>query len=76
MKIKTSITISKNLIKEIDAVVQNSGNRSRFIEEAIISYIEKKRRISRDKKDFDLINAKEKLLNKEASDVLSYQVKY
>ncbi|MBN1410109.1 MAG: hypothetical protein JW969_04640 [Spirochaetales bacterium] len=75
MKIKTSITISENLIVEIDSFLQDNKNRSQFIEEAIIAYIEKRKRLLRDKKDLVLINNKAKSLNKEASDVLNYQVK-
>jgi len=75
MKIKTSITISDYLIDEIDSIEHDSKNRSRFIEEAVISYLETKKKLSRDKKDLELINKNEKFLNKEAADILSYQVK-
>lgn len=75
MKVKTSITISDYLIKEIDEVTKDSHNRSGFIEEAIIAYIDKRRKKSRDKKDLEIINNSEKKLNAEAEDVLSCQVK-
>ena len=75
MKVKTSITISDYLIKEIDDIIHDSRNRSRFIEEAIISYIDKKRKKIRNDKDLELINNAEKALNDEALEVLSYQVK-
>src|SRR4030066_264948 len=32
MKVKTSITVSKNLLKEIDSIISKSGNRSLFID--------------------------------------------
>jgi len=75
MKIKTSISISNHLIKDIDDIVHDSSNRSRFIEEAIIAYLDKKRKKARDGNDLQLINNDEKSLNKEAIEVLSYQVK-
>ena len=75
MKVKTSITISKNLLKEIDLIISKSGNRSHFIEEAINNYLNQKRRITRNKKDLILINNSADELNKEAEDILSYQVK-
>ena len=75
MKIKTSITISDYLIKEIDDITRDTHNRSAFIEEAIKVYINKNRKNIRDKKDLEIINEKENILNSEADDVLSYQVK-
>ena len=75
MKVKTSITIADHLLKEIDDIIHDSRNRSRFIEEAIIFYIDKKRKKVRDNKDLELINNAEKSLNDEALEVLSYQVK-
>ena len=75
MKIKTSITLSKNLLKEIDSIISKSGNRSLFIEEAIKNYLNHKKRLVRNKKDLVIINRSANDLNKEAEDTLSYQVK-
>jgi len=75
MKIKTSITLSKNLLKEIDSIISKSGNRSLFIEEAIKNYLNHKKRFLRNQKDLEIINRSADDLNKEAEDTLSYQVK-
>lgn len=75
MKIKTSITLSKNLLKEIDSIISKSGNRSLFIEEAIKNYLNHKKRFLRNQKDLEIINRSASDLNKEAEDTLSYQVK-
>ena len=74
MKIKTSITLSEELLREIDSIISSSGNRSLFIENAIRSYIEARRRKLRDQGDYDLINKSSDELNAEAEDILSYQV--
>jgi metal-responsive CopG/Arc/MetJ family transcriptional regulator len=74
MKVKTSITLSKGLLKEIDLIISKSGNRSLFIEEAIKNYLIHKKRNLRDKNDLDIINRSADELNKEANDILSYQV--
>jgi metal-responsive CopG/Arc/MetJ family transcriptional regulator len=74
MKIKTSITISDDVIKQIDDIIKNDGNRSLFIEDAVIYYLNIKKRIIRNNKDLKIINSKAKELNKEAVEVLSYQV--
>ncbi len=75
MKVKTSITLSKNLLKEIDSIISRSGNRSLFIEEAVKNYLNHKKRFLRDQKDLEIINRSANDLNKEAEDALSYQVK-
>jgi metal-responsive CopG/Arc/MetJ family transcriptional regulator len=75
MKVKTSITLSKELLKEIDTVISRSGNRSVFIEEAVRAYLDGKKRQARDHKDAEIIKRSAGALNKEAEDILSYQVK-
>jgi len=75
MKVKTSITISKELLREIDRIVSKSGNRSLFIEEAVREYLKGKKRQLRDRNDTEIINRSAADLNSEAEDVLSYQVK-
>jgi metal-responsive CopG/Arc/MetJ family transcriptional regulator len=72
MKIKTSITLTDTVLIEVDKV--SKGNRSDFIEKAIIEHIAKARRVIRDKKDVLIINKAANLLNSEAKDVLDYQV--
>ena len=39
MKVKTSITISKNILEQIDNKITDSYNRSKFIEEAVVYYL-------------------------------------
>ncbi len=48
MKIKTSITISEELIKSIDEVFGGQKNRSEFIEKAVKHYIERQIQEKRD----------------------------
>ena len=74
MKVKTSITLSKELIRYIDEERGGRKNRSLFIEEAIRSYLAGEIRRKRDLKDAQILNQKAKKLNKEARDVLSYQI--
>ncbi len=74
MKVKTSITLSDSVIHEIDNIISSKGNRSIFIEKAIIYYLEKRKKDERNKKDLEIINKTADKLNKEAEDILSYQV--
>ena len=75
MKVKTSITLSEQLLEEIDSMLEEYGNRSRIIEEALTEFLAQKHRQFRDRKDLELINSNADVLNEEAEDALGYQVK-
>jgi metal-responsive CopG/Arc/MetJ family transcriptional regulator len=73
MKMKTSITLSEDIVKYIDASAGDSQTRSEFIENALRDFIAKQQQKERDLKDLAIINRRANKLNKEAEDVLSYQ---
>ncbi len=75
MKVKTSITLSEELVHSIDELLGKQKNRSEFIEKAVRDYIERQAQEERNLKDLDILNKKADKLNTEAEDVLSYQVK-
>ena len=74
MKVKTSITVDKDLLKAIDALSSKYKNRSEFIEVALQSYIAQITRSEQNAKDFEIINHYADDLKQEALDVLDYQV--
>jgi len=74
MKIKTSITLSEELVQIIDELQGGQKNRSEFIEKAVRNFIERQTQRKRDLKDLNILNKKADKLNREAKDVLSYQV--
>jgi metal-responsive CopG/Arc/MetJ family transcriptional regulator len=72
MKVKTSITLSDELLQDIDRFSKDYKNRSVFIEMAVRAYM---RQINRNNaNDVETINNNAERLNAEAEDVLSYQV--
>ena len=74
MKIKTSITLSSELLETIDARIGYSkGTRSEFIETAVRFFIRQLIREEQDRKDLEIINRRAEVLNREAADVLTYQ---
>lgn len=73
MKVKTSITLSEDLLKAIDEHTGEYKNRSEFIEDAVRAFVMKLIRRQQDSKDLEIINQHADSLNREASDVLSYQ---
>ena len=73
MKIKTSITLSQELIEQMDALAGLYGNRSALIEKAVRDLIAKETKRQRDAKDLEILNREAFGLNAEAEDVLPYQ---
>ena len=73
MKVKTSITLSEEILQAIDEMLEGK-NRSAFIEAALRAYIRLLRKRERDVRDLEILNKKSDRLNQEAEDVLSYQV--
>ncbi len=74
MKIKASVTLSEEILKEVDKVSSQYGSRSNFIEKAIRDFLAAEAKRTRDRQDSKILNRRADVLNKEASDVLSYQV--
>ncbi|MCL4265141.1 MAG: ribbon-helix-helix protein, CopG family [Anaerolineae bacterium] len=74
MKVKTSITLSEDLLETIDVMSASYKNRSEFIEYALRKAIAQMRRNDRNARDIEIINRHLDELNAEAEDVLGYQV--
>jgi len=74
MKIKTSVTLAEDLLKAIDEQSGPHKSRSDFIEKAVRAYISQAIRDRKNARDLEIINRQADRLNREANDVLSYQV--
>ena len=74
MKVKTSITLSPDLLLAIDEIADKGSNRSRIIEQAIREFLERLHRRRRDARDLEILNRRADDLNREMEDVLAYQV--
>ena len=74
MKVKTSITLSEDVVREMDRLLGRAGNRSGFVEEALRHHLATKAQQMRDTRDLEILNRRAPELNQEARDVLSYQV--
>ena len=73
MKVKTSITLSEDLVEGLDALLGEFKNRSDAIEQAVRSFLERRAKAMREKRDLKILNARIGRLNEEAEEVLSYQ---
>ena len=74
MRVKTSITVEKDLLEAVDKLSGKNKNRSEFIEAAIQAYIVQHTRCKEGTRDLEMINDSADILNQEALDVLDYQV--
>ena len=73
MKEKTSITLSSDVLAEVDQTAGSKGSRSAFIEAVLRQYFKEKVRQAIHARDVELINANADYLNREMEDVLRYQ---
>ncbi|MDZ4857778.1 MAG: ribbon-helix-helix domain-containing protein [Candidatus Hydrogenedentes bacterium] len=75
MKIATSITLSEDLLKFVDARARQANvSRSDLLEEAIREFVDHLNRDKQNATDLAIIDARADFLNEEAADVLTYQV--
>lgn len=70
MRVKTSITLPKELLSRLDRV---DKNRSALLERAAVAYLAQLERDARDRRDIGIINRNAERLNREALDTLEYQ---
>lgn len=73
MKVKTSVTLPKDLLLSVDAFTGKKHKRSAVIETALRQYIARETPKSLNQRDMEIINANAEKLNEEALDVLEYQ---
>jgi len=74
MKIKNSISFSEDIQEALEQVIVKPKNRSALIEHALREYLDKRARKLRNDKDLKILNRNSVRLNREAEEVLSYQV--
>lgn len=75
MKEKTSITLSRDLMRDIDKLSGSKRSRSAFIEAVLSRYLQERIRAQRDARDLELINRNAEQLNRDATDGLELQAR-
>jgi metal-responsive CopG/Arc/MetJ family transcriptional regulator len=73
MKEKTSITLSKDVLADVDRLAGSGQSRSAFIERVLRGYLRQREKVALEALDLERINRAADRLNSEAEDVLSYQ---
>jgi metal-responsive CopG/Arc/MetJ family transcriptional regulator len=72
MKVKTSITLSDDLLRAVDELARSSS-RSEVIEQALRDFLAARAKALRDARDVELMNQHADAYNLETADLLSYQ---
>jgi metal-responsive CopG/Arc/MetJ family transcriptional regulator len=73
MKEKISITLSSDLLAQVDRLAGSKLSRSAFIERVLRIYFRERTRKQIHARDLERINAAADRLNAEAEDILGYQ---
>jgi metal-responsive CopG/Arc/MetJ family transcriptional regulator len=73
MKAKTSITLSLQLLAQIDKMIGERASRSAFIEKVLRDHLRETERQAIQQRDMELINAAADRLNAEMEEVLEDQ---
>ena len=74
MKLKTSVTLSEDIMKTVKRAAKRGESRSETIERLVREGLAARARRAADDKDLTLINKHADKLNAEAEDVLTYKV--
>ena len=74
MKMKTSVTLEKDVVAAVEQAAREGESRSQVIERLLRQSIAARERDAVDQRDRKIINAHADELNEEAVDVLGYQV--
>jgi Arc/MetJ-type ribon-helix-helix transcriptional regulator len=73
MKVKTSLTLSEDVIRAVRRATGRGESRSEAVERLLREGLAARARRAADQRDLALINAHADELNAEAGDVLDYQ---
>ncbi len=73
MRVRTSVTLPKELLVKVDALAGKKYKRSAIVESALRDFVQKETRTECDKRELEIINANADKMNEEALDVLEYQ---
>ena len=74
MRQKTSVTLPREALAGVDEIAaEAASNRSRVIEQAVVEFLDRRRRLRRDARDREILDSAADELNLEVEDVLRYQ---
>ena len=76
MKLKTSLTLSEDLLAKVDRLAGPKVSRSAFIERVLRDFVEGRAQARREAREVAAINRHASKLNAEMKDALSFQAEF
>jgi metal-responsive CopG/Arc/MetJ family transcriptional regulator len=73
MKMKTSLTLSEDLVAKLDRLAGPKLSRSSFIEKILREFVDGRTQVRRNARETAAINRRASKLNEEMKDALSFQ---
>jgi len=73
MKQKTSITLSEELLRQLDRSAGPGGSRSAYIERILRRHFRRKERAAAQARDAEILRGSERRLNQDMDEILRFQ---
>jgi len=73
MKVKTSLTLSEDLVASVDKLAGPKVSRSAYIEQILREFVDRRAQARKDAREVAAINRHAERLNVEMRDALSFQ---
>jgi len=76
MRVRTSVTLPKELLIKVDALAGKKHKRSAIVESALRDYVAKENRNKLNKRDIEIINKNADLINKQVEETMTFQAEW
>ena len=76
MRVRTSVTLPKELLIKVDALTGKTRKRSSVVESALIEYVAKAKPNDVNGRDIDIINKNANLINRQVEETLEFQAEW
>lgn len=76
MKVKTLITLPKDLLLSVDALTDKKHKRSAVIESALREYVARENPKSLNRRDMRIINKNIEVINQQVAETLEFQAEW
>lgn len=76
MKVRTSVTLPKDLLAKVDAIAGKKHKRSSIVEAALRDYVAKENGDKLNTRDIEIINANADLINRQVGETLAFQAEW
>lgn len=76
MRVRTSVTLPKELLIKVDALAGKKHKRSEIVETALRDFVEKESRKELNQHDIEIINKNADLINRQVKETLEFQAEW